>query len=145
MRTQDTICLGEVYSKIRILEEAKFRDIAAAAALGLSNLAGAQPGITSDDYADRANPHSASDNLLSQPQTKEPEETDWHKAKVAYDKAVSERKADEETLKKIALNTDIAKRYAGHLVLMGHDVPNIIRKAAAGAVEEIEKAKRNPI
>jgi hypothetical protein len=136
MRTFDTIILGEAYSKIRTIEEAKFRDIAAAAALGLSGLTGAHA-TTADDQADT---HGLNPPIVQQATKEEPTETNYHKAKVAYDKAVKEKKADIETLKNISLDTDYAKRYAGHLVLMGHDVPDIIRDAAKGSAEETEKA-----
>ena len=139
MRTFDTIILEEAYSKVRTIEEAKFRDIAAAAALGLSGLTGAHA-TTADDQADT---HGLNPPIVQQAAKEEPTETNWHKAKVAYDKAVQEKKADIETLKNIALNTDYAKRYAGHLVLMGRDVPDIIRDAAKGGAEEVEKALHN--
>jgi len=107
MRTLDTIILGEAYSKVRTLEEAKFRDIIAA---------------TNNQVDEPALDHPVE-------QQEESAETKHHKAKIAYDKAVKEKKTDIETLKDISLDTDIAKRYAGHLVLMGYDVPDIIRDA----------------
>jgi hypothetical protein len=110
MRTLDTIILGEAYSKIRTLEEAKFRDIIASA----------------NNRVDKPIP----DQPETQQEAKEESaEAKQHKAKTAYDKAVQEKKTDIETLKDISLDKDVAKKYAGHLVLMGYDVPDIIRDA----------------
>lgn len=135
MRTKDSILLEDAYEKAVILQEARFRDIAAAAALGLS---AAKAGMTPDDLADK---HGMNPPIVQQDvKHEEPSESNYYKAKVAYDRAVKERKADDDTLKNIALDTDISKRYAGHLVLQGLNVPDVIRKASNGYADEFEKA-----
>jgi hypothetical protein len=135
MRTKDSILLEDAYVKARVLQEARFRDIAAAAALGLS---AAKAGMTPDDLADK---HGMNPPIVQQAvKHEEPVESNYHKAKVAYDKAVKERKADESLLKDIALDTDLSKRFAGHLVLQGLNVPDIIRKASDGYADEFKRA-----
>lgn len=124
MRTHDSILLEKAYLEIRTLEEAKFRDIAAAAALGLHSLTGSPANATP----------------VNTTQEVEPQETNYHKAKVALDKARATRNPDEQTLKDIALDQDASQRYAEHLVLQGLNVPDIIRKASKGRAEEMEKA-----
>lgn len=130
MRNKDTIALSEAY---QLVEESRFKSAIAAAAMGLGSMAG--HGQTMDDMADRANPHLPE---VSQP-FQQDQETNYHKALMAFEKAKREKIADNETLNKIALDQDIAKRYALYLVTFGKKIPQIIKNATGKYSNEIER------
>jgi hypothetical protein len=139
MRNYDTILLEQAYTKIHNLEEAKIRDLVAAAALGLSSAHGAT--LAPDDQEDRMNPP-----IVQQVQHKEEGETIWHKAKVAYDKAVANPKVrpDINQLKDISNNKEYARRYIEFLILNGQEVPDIIKQADSNYNSSVNKAKEAP-
>ena len=139
MRDKDLISLEEAYQTV---QEGNFKSLAAAAALGLGNLA--QGHMTQDDYADRANPHASTDNIVSQP-TQPPQnqgETAWHKAKVAYDKAILQngKNVNQEALKAIAGDKDIAERYGLYLLQHGLQIPQIIKMASPKYAKSLESS-----
>jgi len=119
MRDKDLINLEEAYQTI---QENKFKSLAAAAALGVGNLAHAQ--MTPDDYINKT--HDVS------PSSQEEGETAWHKAKVAYDRATDQggRNVDQETLKAITGDQDTAERYGLYLLQHGLQIPHIIKMAS---------------
>jgi hypothetical protein len=124
MRDKDLINLEEAYQTV---QEGKFKSLAAAAALGLGNLAHGQ--MTPDDYTDKANPREVSPTPQPSP---EEGETAWHKAKVAFDKATGQggRNVDQETLKAIAGYQDTAEQYGLYLAQRGLPIPQIIKMAS---------------
>jgi hypothetical protein len=133
MKNKDTIALAEAY---QVIEEGRFKSALAAAAMGLGTMAG--HGQSMDDLADRANPH-----LPESPKTTTPtesEESNYHKALVAFEKAKKEKIVDDVTLSKIALDQNIAKRYAIHLMYLGYKIPNIIKQAIGGYARDLENA-----
>jgi hypothetical protein len=132
MRNKDTIALSEAYT---LIQEKNFKSAVAAAAMGLSSLHG--QGLTADDLADRANPHEPE---VAQPAQQNDGETSYHKALVAFQKAVKLKVVDNLTLSQIALDKDIAKRYALFLVQHGQRIPDIIRKATSKYTSDLESA-----
>jgi len=138
MRDKDLISLEEAY---KVVEEKGFRSMAAAAAMGLSNLAHGQ--MTPDDYADRANPHTATDSVTSHAQAPKEDdgETNWHKAQVAVQKAISQkgRNVDEHSLELIAGDKETAERYGLYLLQMGLPIPSIIKNASKEKIGATER------
>jgi hypothetical protein len=136
MKNKDTIALSEAYT---LIQEKNFKSAVAAAAMGLSSLHG--QGLTADDLADRANPHEKGDTLVpKQYEAPKDEETNYHKALVAFQKALKLKVVDNLTLSQIALDKDIAKRYALFLVQHGQRIPDIIRKATSKYASDLESA-----
>lgn len=140
MRDNDLKCLEEAYG---LVQEKGFKSMAAAAAMGLSGLAHAQQ-ISPDDYADRANPHNTTtDSVVSHARI--PQEgggdTAWHKAQMAYAKAVAKKglNVDIETLKNIAGDKETAEKYGLYLLQFGHKIPDIIKDASKKKIEQTER------
>jgi hypothetical protein len=134
MKNKDTVALAEAYT---LVEESRFKSALAAAAMGLSSL----HGQTADDLADRANPHEKGDTLVpKQYEAPKDEETNYHKALMGLQKAKGRFVVDDVILHQIALDKDIAQRYALYLIQHGHKIPNIIRKATGGYAKELEDA-----
>lgn len=132
MRNKDTKALADAYT---LVEEGRFKSALAAAAMGLGSLHAHD--------ADTVNPHSPEDTLTPKPQmiaSPEEQESNYHKALTAFEKAKKEKIVDELTLSKIALDEDIAKRYALHLLYQGHRIPNIIKKVIGKHAGEMEHA-----
>lgn len=107
----------------------------------LSTLAMGQP--TEDDYADRANPHSPNDTLVPQQKpTPQEGETNWHKAQVATQLAISQlekkQSVDNETLKLIALDQESAEKYGLYLIQRGLPIPPIIKTASPAYAKRLE-------
>jgi hypothetical protein len=132
MRNKDTKALADAYN---LVEESRFKSALAAAAMGLGSLQAHD--------VDTVNPHSPEDNIVSKPQmiaSPEEQETNYHKALTAFEKAKKEKIVDELTLSKIALDEDIAKRYALHLLYQGHRIPDIIKRVIGKSAGEMEHA-----
>ena len=66
----------------------------------------------------------------------------YHISLQTYEQAVEDVKSDkaltEEQLTKIAANKDLAKRFAHFLVVKGHELPDILRKAVGDVDKEIK-------
>ena len=66
----------------------------------------------------------------------------YHISLQTYEQAVEDIKSDkaltEEQLAKIAANKDLAKRFAHFLVVKGHELPDILRKAVGDVDKEIK-------
>lgn len=133
MRTHDTILLEQAYTQIRNVEEAKMRDLVASAAMGLAATQGAHATPTA---------HETSAPVAHQ----EEGETSWHKAKVAYDKAIANPKIrpSKEDLQTIAGNEEYARNYIEFLILNGHEVPSVVKQGAPTTAAAWEKAKEAP-
>lgn len=131
MKNKDTIGLAEAYV---LVEENRFKSALAAAAMGLGTLQAHD--------VDTVNPHSPEDSIYSKPTQiqQEPEETNYHKALVAFEKAKKEKIVDEATLERIALHNDISKRYALYLIQHGQRIPNIIKKTIGKYSNDLESA-----
>jgi hypothetical protein len=130
MKNKDTVALAEAYT---LVEESRFKSALAAAAMGLGSLQAHDVDTVNHSPEDRFEPK------VAQVQ-QEPEETNQHKALVAFEKAKKEKIVDEVTLSKIALDKDIAKRYALYLVQFGRTIPDTIKKATSGYAGEVERA-----
>jgi hypothetical protein len=141
MRTKDTVLLGEAYSKVKVLEESKFRDIAAALALGAAGAHGSQ--MVPDDLADKHGLNPPIVQKVEAPKQEEP--SNYYKAKTAYDKAVKGNKPDTQALKDIASDEDYAKRYAMHLILTGQRVPDIVKNVIPQYTKSFQDAAKSDV
>lgn len=140
MRDKDLISLEEAYQTV---QEGKFKSMAAAAAL-LANAHGASP-LTADDHADRANPHSVVDNIVSSHKvetTPKEGESKWRKAHNALALAISKKglKVEDHVLRDIAGDKETAERYGLYLLQKGHPIPDIIKNASKKEIGREEAA-----
>lgn len=132
---KDALLLEEAYKNVQVVQEGKFRSAIAAAAMGLGAAHGQQ--MTADDYADRANPPIEQKHREEQ---KLDGETSYHKAKVAFDTAIKQKFVDELTLQRIALDKEIAQRYALFLIQHGREIPSTIKSVISKYSSDLERA-----
>ena len=134
----DALFLENAYKSIQVIQEGKFKSALAAAAMGLTGAAqGASSHMTPDDYADRAN------IPVVQGQQESPKldgDSKEHQAKVAYQTATRQRFVDELTLKRIALDKEIAQRYALFLIQHGREIPPTIKSVISRYASDLERA-----
>ena len=123
MRNNDSVLLENAYT---LVQENWIKKAAATVAIA-GTMGGAHANnLSSDDLADRSNPPLTQN--VEQPE-KAPEESLYYKAKQAYEHAINQRMVDETTLKLIALDKEIAQRYALHLIQYGQKLPETIKHA----------------
>ena len=134
----DALLLESAYKSIQVVQEGKFKSALAAAAMGLTGAAhGASSHMTPDDYADKAN------MPIVQGQQESPKldgESKEHQSKVAYQTAIKQKFVDELTLKRIALDKEIAQRYALFLIQHGREIPPIIKSVISRYASDVERA-----
>ena len=131
---KDALLLEEAYKNVQVVQEGKFKSAIAAAAMGLTGAAHGQ--MTADDYADRANPPIEQ----KQEAPKLDGETPHYKAKVAFDTAIKQKFVDELTLQRIALDKDIAQRYALFLIQHGKEIPKTIKSVISKYSSDLERS-----
>jgi hypothetical protein len=123
MKNKDASELANAYT---LVQENWIKKAAATAAIA-GTMGSAHAGnISSDDFADRANPPISQN--IEQPE-KPPLENLYPKAEEAYKYAINHKMVDETTLKLIALDKEIAQRYALHLIQNGQRLPDTIKHA----------------
>jgi len=130
---KDALLLEEAYKNVQVIQEGKFKSAIAAAAMGLTGTAHGQ--MTADDYADRMNPPIEH----KQEAPKLDGETSYHKAKVAFDTAIKQKFVDELTLQRIALDKEIAQRYALFLIQHGREIPKTIKSVISKYASDLER------
>lgn len=136
MRTKDNVLLEDAYDQVRVINETKFKNLVAAAAMGLS----AAHGTPTD-----ADSHELNPPIVQQAPKAEEPVSHYHIAEIAYKKAIKEKRADDTLLRAMAAVPDIAKDYARHLILIGQHVPDIIKRVIPQYTQELERAKSGAV
>ena len=122
MKNKDTSELANAYT---LVQENWIKKAAATAAIAGTMGAAHANNPSSNDYP----PQTQHPSMIQNDAPKAPEESSYRKAYVAYEYAMTQKMVDETTLKLIALDKEIAQRYALHLIQNGQRLPDTIKHA----------------
>ena len=130
MKDNDSVLLENAYN---LVQEGKFKSALAAAALGLTSASGHSHDVDSVNFDNRPTPQQTEPKQLDG-------DTDYHKAFSAFETAKKMKSVDELTLQRIALDKDIAQRYALFLIQHGREIPPTLKKAVSKYAGDLEGA-----